>query len=449
MLCCNPLRPQHLSPGDSHQCCPLPSACSCGASSTSGPPAAQPACCKTCQRRWVQHSSSTLAVQKHAMQVAACIARSLLAQRFILAVFPRLANDCCVSLLLLQPPLASAVSAWEALNIQIGAVVGDTHFGSLVGMGSSGSSGGVQLWASVGLRSKRSQQEQRAALSVAPGHVAATPAGPVEDEPLKARGSASSSRGSNVAGSVYSEPHADWPAEACLHGGRPADAGQPQTVAHAGDRQAAGSMPALEQQPSVAAGCVGSSGREEAGGSREAAGGSGEAAGGSSKRGSTWDSPSEVPCSPQPGWANLGPASAAGEAAAAAADFMHPAHWAAARQAAAAAAVAVAGGAADAAPAHSTSSSSVAGSSSSVHSFLLPGACYSSSQTSIEAGELAAFAAGFAAGEAFSGAAGDSSAAERQQRQAGVVLTAAALAAAEQPVSEAAAAPAEIGRAHV
>lgn len=316
------------------------------------------------------------------------------------------------------------MSAWEALNIQIGAVVGGTHFGSLAGMGSSGSSGGVQLWASAGLRSKRSRQQQRAALSVAPGHVAATPAGPVEDEPMQAGGSASSSRGSSMAGSVCSEPHADRPAEACLHSGRPANTGQAQTAAHAGEQQAAVLMPALEQQPSVAAGCVGSSGSREAGG-------------GSSKRGSTWDSPSEVPCSPQPGWANLGAASAAGEAAAAAAaDFMHPAHWAAARQAAAAAAVTVAGGAADAAPAHSTSSSSVAGSSSSLHSFLLPGACYSSSQTSSEAGELAAFAAGFTAGETFSGAAGGSSAAEQQHRQSGVVLTAATLAAAEQPVSE-------------
>jgi hypothetical protein len=80
-----------------------------------------------------------------------------------------------------SPPLAGAVSAWEALNIQIGAMVGGAHFGSLAGMGSGGSSGGggMQLWASVGLCSKRSRQEQRAALSVAPGHVAATPAGPV------------------------------------------------------------------------------------------------------------------------------------------------------------------------------------------------------------------------------------------------------------------------------
>ena len=36
---------------DSHRRCPPSLACSCGASSTSGPPAAQLGCCGTCQRR--------------------------------------------------------------------------------------------------------------------------------------------------------------------------------------------------------------------------------------------------------------------------------------------------------------------------------------------------------------------------------------------------------------
>lgn len=298
------------------------------------------------------------------------------------------------------------------------------HFGSLTSTGSSSSGGsssrgGVQLWASVGLRSRRSRQEQRAALSVPPGHVAAVPAGPVEEEALEA-GASSSGSGSELDAEQWDEeqPHGSLP-------------GQPHPAARCGEEQAAGLPPALEPA-AVAAGSAGSSG------AAAAAGG---------KRGATWDSPSEAPCSPLPGMADWGAQAgfgAAGVAGAAAvgADFMHPAHWAAARQAAAAAVMAGGAGAGGAAQALSTSTSSVAGSSGSVHSFLLPGACYSSSQSSNEAGEQAAFAAGFAAGEdVLLGAAGGSAAAE-PPRQAAVVLTAAALAVAEQPAAEAAVAAA-------
>ncbi len=307
-----------------------------------------------------------------------------------------------------QPPLAGAAAAWEALNIQIGAMVGSAHFGSLVALDSGG---GVQLCASLGLRSRRSQQEQRAALSVAPGHVAATPAGPVEDEPEEAGGSSGGSQGSSAAGSICSKQRSEqlggeWP-----HGSEQSSDG---------DQHAALQLPGLEQQ-STAAECAGSSG---AGASSDG------------KRGGTWDSPSEVPCSPQPGWAHLGASGAVGGAAAADADFMHPTHWAAARQAAtAAAAAAVAGGGGGGGgPAHSTSTSSVAGGSGSAHSFLLPGACYSSSETSSEAGELAAFAAGFAGADALPSPAGGSSGAEQQRRaEAALTVTALASPAAAQP----------------
>ncbi|KAI7844981.1 hypothetical protein COHA_001347 [Chlorella ohadii] len=164
-----------------------------------------------------------------------------------------------------SPPLAGAAAAWEALNIQIGAMVGSAHFGSLVALDSGG---GVQLCASLGLRSRRSQQEQRAALSVAPGHVAATPAGPVEDEPEEAGGSSGGSQGSSAAGSICSKQRSEqlggeWP-----HGSEQSSDG---------DQHAALQLPGLEQQ-STAAECAGSSG---AGASSDG------------KRGGTWDSPSE------------------------------------------------------------------------------------------------------------------------------------------------------------
>lgn len=251
------------------------------------------------------------------------------------------------------PPLAGVVSAWEAINIQIGAMVEGAHFGSIA------TGGGAQLWASLGVRSR--QQERGAALEVAAGHVAAAPVvRPVEDEPLSssAASSTASDSAEQQAGLEQQQEEEAWEAEGV----------------HPPPQQ---QQPAAEWQ-SVAAGVCSSSG--------------------SGRGGPVRDSPSEMPSSPQLGQTALrleqqqpaggserdvlgGPAEAAlqeAAAAAVAADFMHPSQWAAARQAAA-------GGGAGA---HSSSSCSITDGSGSVHSFLLPGVRWSSSEASSAASDF-------------------------------------------------------------
>lgn len=263
------------------------------------------------------------------------------------------------------PPLAGVLSAWEALDISIAAAVAGQHFGALFG----GSAGDVQLWTSVGVRSSAGQQEGQAALQVVPGHVAATPAEPLE-EAAAASTRASSSAASAASSSPADDEEGEWGAAAeDWHGA---------TDEVAGERQAG--WAAAQQCPPDAA----AQQPADAGGSGRGGGG------GAGRRAVVRDSPSEMPCSPQPGWllqqcggdkaCEIEEAGSSGGEG-----FMHPMHWAQLREAAAAAAGSPHAGGAT----HSTSTSSVDGSSCSAHSFLLPGMRWSSSEGSVEAGDSA------------------------------------------------------------
>ena len=283
----------------------------------------------------------------------------------------------------MQPPLAGVVSACQALNICIAASVGGMHFGSIQ-PGSAGGSGGLQLAASLGLRSQQNGQLERHTLAVVPGHVSAEAAEPLEDALVSASSSIAGSREHQLAGLGLGLP---------------------------------GHM-LLDDQPGQLPAPAGGSGSSWVGsmGGLPAADAAAPTGAAPRSRASVLDSPSELCLSPQEQQARqwLAPAQqqaasssggqpatcggikegegdvgtrgtldAASEAALreAATDFMHPSHWAAARQAAAAAAAAAEG----AALARSTSSSS----SSDAHSFLLPGRRYSSSEGSSEAGGAA------------------------------------------------------------
>lgn len=251
------------------------------------------------------------------------------------------------------------------------------HFGSVAGViGGTGGGGGLQLWASVGLRSQQSRHQQQETLAVVPGHVAAAPAQPLD----------------NLAcghGAGHDSEHRQQ-----LQPGEVASSEQPEQQQVADPSQPATPVVGILDKPGEQ-----QQQRQQADGEAwQHCGPAGAVpaavVAGSCSRSSILDSPSEM-CGgglPVAAWGLQAEALPAawqqeqqqqlqldGSGRSDSEDFMHPSHWAAARQAAATSGHAAAG-------AHSSSTSSVAGDSGSCHSFLLPGRTYSSSEASSEVG---------------------------------------------------------------
>ena len=262
-----------------------------------------------------------------------------------------------------QPPLAPLISAWEGLNICIAAVVDEQHFGSIDGWSASG--GGLQVAASVGARGQAAARERRSTLAPVPGHVAATPAPPLEG--LEAGGERQGGEAVDVVEAQQAQH------DLVSHSATQQEAWEAARLALAGGTRAKGGLCDSPSEMHTPRDCPPWQGAEQAQQGTQGGGGGGGGGDGDPLQPASRSTSRSASGSSSNGTRGVLDDAAEAALREAAADFMHPARWAAAR--AAPAHPDQAGAAA-----HSFSTRSLSGGS--WHSFLVPGAQLSSEASS-------------------------------------------------------------------
>ncbi|PSC71628.1 putative serine threonine-kinase abkC isoform A [Micractinium conductrix] len=261
------------------------------------------------------------------------------------------------------PPLAPLISAWEGLNICIAAVVDEQHFGSIDGWSASG--GGLQVAASVGARGQAAARERRSTLAPVPGHVAATPAPPLEG--LEAGGERQGGEAVDVVEAQQAQH------DLVSHSATQQEAWEAARLALAGGTRAKGGLCDSPSEMHTPRDCPPWQGAEQAQQGTQGGGGGGGGGDGDPLQPASRSTSRSASGSSSNGTRGVLDDAAEAALREAAADFMHPARWAAAR--AAPAHPDQAGAAA-----HSFSTRSLSGGS--WHSFLVPGAQLSSEASS-------------------------------------------------------------------